>query len=113
MSNSVKTRTNAFTCRLKRGGLRLYLLWEQIRSELKKESEELGITYCELGYDGCWRTNELRFAHTLKRHNITTEEELREVFLACNSCHDKVEMLGEEKMCLILRQVIAARRDTF
>ncbi len=83
--------------------------WEKLRPKLKKEFERAGITTCEVGYQGCWRDNGLGFAHSLKRRNIKTEDERREVVLACNCCHDKLEILPEHEMKRIVKVIIFCR----
>jgi hypothetical protein len=84
--------------------------WQACRAKLKVAFQRAGITTCELLFPGCWHDNGLGFAHTKKRRNITTEEGLREVALACNRCHDIVEAFSEDIMCYYIRNVIAARK---
>lgn len=74
------------------------LEWEKVRrTELIPQFEEWGITTCEIKIEGvCWNNNALGFAHTLKRRDITTPEQLRRVVLACNPCHDIVEHRCQE-----------------
>lgn len=50
-------------------------------------------------------------AHSRKRRNITTPEELREVAIACVSCHAAIEILPEAEMTRIVREIIARRFD--
>jgi hypothetical protein len=69
-----------------------------------------GITSCELGYPGCFRNNFLSFAHSKKRRYITSQEELEEVCLACQKCHDDVEYSGRKNMYNTVRSVIARRK---
>lgn len=77
----------------------------------------MGITYCEIQFDGCRRYPE-GFAHTLTRNNLGkwgSEERarnIREVVLACNYCHDKVEK--KPFMTDFLRSIIQRRqRENF
>ena len=65
--------------------------WSRVRAKLKKQFEEWGITSCEIGLVDCQQGMFLGFAHTRKRRWITTEEQLREVVLACQNCHTKIE----------------------
>lgn len=79
-----------------------------MRRRLKPEFERSGITTCELGYEGCFRDNYLGFAHTKKRRNLGPGE-LSIVILACNHCHDKIEILPEPEMTKIVLTIIAER----
>ncbi len=83
--------------------------WIAVRRELKATFKRAGITTCELRLPGCWTDNALGFAHTLKRRNIRTPEEFREVALACNVCHDVIESGSPEEMAATVRLVIASR----
>lgn len=91
--------------------------WDAIRAELKEQFLSMGITYCEINYDSHCRKHVDGFAHTLKRRNMgkweTEEREanLREVVAACNYCHDKVEMQGEEAMKAFLQNKIHERNE--
>ena len=69
--------------------------WAKARAELKKEFMAMGVTRCELMREGCTGDYGMGFAHTRKRRNVT---DLKRVVLACNSCHDKVEILPEVVM---------------
>lgn len=84
--------------------------WDTVRADLKKRFAAAGITECELKRPGCWRNNGLGFAHSLKRRNITNPENLREVVLACNVCHDQIEALPELDMMGVVVTVIRARK---
>lgn len=83
------------------------LAWNKAREELKKEFQAMGITTCEIKFDGCWRDNALSFAHTRKRRNVI---DLKRVVLACIPCHDIVEKWGEAKMEIFLEDIISNRR---
>jgi hypothetical protein len=84
-------------------------VWINVRRSLKKEFEAAGITTCEAGFDGCQVDNELGFAHSHKRRNITDDTLMREVALLCNRCHFKLEIMGEAKMCIEIRKIIERR----
>lgn len=86
--------------------------WEKLRPKVKVEFERAGITTCELTLAGCCHDNFLGFAHSLKRRNIKTEEEKREVILCCNVCHDFIERLPERRMWQIVKATIGARSAT-
>ena len=62
-----------------------------MHNEIIPQFEKWGITVCELNFDGCVKNMYLGFAHTKKRRNITTPEDLRRVVLACQPCHHVVE----------------------
>ncbi len=76
---------------------------------MKVAFARVGITTCERRDHGCYRDNYLGFAHSKKRRNITTEEERREVVLICSCCHQTLEVLKEDEMGKIIREIIAAR----
>lgn len=83
--------------------------WERVRAKLNAELLRRGITYCEVGYNGCARTIMLGHAHSRKRRNIVTEEQLRETVLACSMCHAILELLPEEEMGERVREIRANR----
>lgn len=83
--------------------------WEKERAKLKVRFLAWGITTCELFYPGCWRDNALGFAHAKKRRNLKPHE-LGEVILACNPCHDQIEILPETEMTKVVRGVITKRK---
>jgi hypothetical protein len=83
--------------------------WERTRAGLKKEFERAGLTSCEARFDGCRVDDELGFAHSHKKRHITDDTLMREVALLCNRCHDAVELQGEAKMSVIIRDIIAKR----
>lgn len=82
--------------------------WDKIRSELKVKFEAAGITTCELHYPGCFRDNYLGFAHSKRRRHIVGDE-IYEVILACNPCHDLLDSLPAEKTTEAVRSIISKR----
>ena len=74
--------------------------WIKTRRQLSAEFAERGITSCELRISpDCKRDSWLSFAHSRKRRFITTEEQLREVGLACIPCHVELdERMSHEEM---------------
>lgn len=83
--------------------------WDAVRAELKIKFEERGVTFCELRLPGrCWYDNALGFAHSLKRRNIVGDQ-IMEVCLSCNPCHDIIESKPEAEMAAIVRAIIAKR----
>ncbi len=78
------------------------------RSENKEEMEKLGITSCELKYEGCWHNNALTFAHAKKRRKLT-KEDLHTAIVACQPCHAQIETLPPEEMEKIVMDTIANR----
>lgn len=85
--------------------------WEAIRRELVKQFAAWGVTRCEFMFAGCWRDNALGFSHLKKRRKLTREE-LYEVVLSCNPCHDKIENLPEAQKMSLHRRVIEIRWKT-
>ncbi len=83
--------------------------WDRVRAKLKIRFEAAGITRCEFGYDGCWRSNGLSFAHYDKRRFLSAAE-LEIAALACASCHPKLEILPRKVMkaevCRVIRERI-------
>lgn len=90
--------------------------WSNLRSKLSIEFGKAGIYYCEIRFSGCTKYPE-GFAHTQTRQHMgkwgseEREVNLREVVLACNSCHGKVEK--KPFMTEFLRDIIRRREDTF
>lgn len=62
-----------------------------MHNEILPQFEKWGITTCEIKSEKCTNTTYLGFAHTKKRRDITTPEQLRRVVLACQPCHEVVE----------------------
>lgn len=85
--------------------------WERVRADLKKKFWNLEVTYCELGFKGCWRDNALGFAHGDKRRFLTEDELENLVILACNPCHQKIEELPRSEMREIVEKTIAKRQS--
>ncbi len=82
--------------------------WDSVRRELKQKFLEMGITSCELGLEKCTRDNYLGFAHTAKRRKLS-HEDLYEVALLCNNCHEQIEYGTSEIMAHTIRMLIAKR----
>lgn len=82
--------------------------WDNARADLKMEFLALGITSCELRYPGCWFDNALGFAHAAKRRKLTAED-LNHVVLACNPCHDILEIKPPEEMKRIVDTICQER----
>ena len=82
--------------------------WKDARADLKMEFLALGITTCELRYEGCWFDDALGFAHAAKRRKLTAED-LGHVILVCNICHDQIEFLPPEEMKRIVDETIQGR----
>jgi hypothetical protein len=71
--------------------------WKKKRDELKIAHTAMGVTTCELRYENCANDDYLGFAHAAKRRKLT-KEDLGHVILACNFCHDKLEVMPPEEM---------------
>lgn len=86
--------------------------WEKALRELKVQFEAWGITRCELMFFGCRGSQELGFAHALKRSQhpeMYKTDELKRVCLACLNCHNKIERMPPERMEQIVARVIELR----
>lgn len=64
-----------------------------MHNEIIPQFEKWGIYSCEINTKQCVKSMYLGFAHTKKRRNITTPEDLRRVVLACQPCHNIVEYM--------------------
>lgn len=85
--------------------------WRDVRNGLKTEFEfTYGITTCELRYEGCWNDDALGFAHAAKRRKLIRED-LKHVILACNPCHDLLEVKPPEEMKRIVDQICQQRES--
>lgn len=82
--------------------------WESERCKLKRIFAVAGITTCELKYEGCAIDDYLGFAHAAKRRKLSAED-LKHVILACNFCHDRIEILPPEKMRQIVDGTVQRR----
>lgn len=85
--------------------------WDSARADLKVEFAAIGITTCELHYEGCWIDNALGFAHAAKRRKLS-KEDLAHVILACNPCHDRLEIKSPEEMKRIVDLICLERELT-
>lgn len=86
--------------------------WIDARAQLKIEFENhFGITACELRYRGCAYDDYLGFAHAAKRRKLTPED-LDHVILACNFCHDQIEIKSPEEMKRIVDAICREREST-
>lgn len=86
--------------------------WNVERSQLINEFEQMGITTCEIGFEGCWKNTALGFAHIDKRKNLRPED-LPSVVLACNPCHQVVEAWNNVRMKKFLLEIIKKRNESF
>lgn len=82
--------------------------WAKARVKLKVEFMAMGITTCELRYEGCFGDNGLGFAHHSKRRKLKPED-MTTVILICNACHDKIEVLPPLDMFCLVNETIAGR----
>lgn len=87
------------------------IAWSKIRAELKKEFEAKGITYCEVGYDGCTRNNYLSFSHGDKRRFLTNDELRNLVVVACMPCHQILEAKPRTELRAITNRIIRRRLE--
>jgi hypothetical protein len=84
--------------------------WEATRRELKVKYAAMGITSCELRYEGCKRDDWLSFAHGRKRRKLEGDELSTLTILACTPCHAKIEFLPADEMLRIIESVITNRK---
>lgn len=108
LSQRPLTRKGKPQARLKAG--RKTKAWEATRRKLKVKYAAMGVTFCELRYEGCKRDDWLSFAHGRKRRHLAGNELETLTILACTPCHDQIEALTESEMCAIVLNVIAARK---
>jgi hypothetical protein len=82
--------------------------WDRLRAKIKPKFFAVGITTCEMRWPGCKYDEDLGFAHAQKRNKV---EDLSEVILVCNHCHDYLDNQGmsHEAMEAIVRDVIERR----
>lgn len=86
--------------------------WANVRrNELKPAFEAMGVTSCELRYENCANDDYLGFAHAAKRRKLSVDD-LNHVILACNFCHDLLEVMPPEEMQRIVDETIHNRIAT-
>ena len=83
--------------------------WLEVKAQILKHLNSVGITCCELGYEDCTRDRFLTLAHSKKRRFIKDDSELAQVILACSSCHYQIEYLPKEDMYNIVVDTINKR----
>lgn len=92
------------------------LRWEDVRARLKEQFISIGITSCELKWEGCVGKMYPTFAHSLRRNDIGKysgrehEEKMVEVIWACQPCHSKLDARKREDSYLIVTNVIKNRK---
>lgn len=79
------------------------------RRELKAEFDRRGIRNCE----HCGTGFGLTFAHSLKRKDIKTAEQMKECALLCLPEHMRIEQLPPAEMAKEVRAYIAKREFSF
>jgi hypothetical protein len=83
--------------------------WNRVRAKLKQRFESAGIVRCEI----CNGNFGLSFAHSKKRRLIVSDEELEEVALLCQPCHEKIEFSGHENMYESIMEIINRRTERY
>lgn len=83
--------------------------WADERKKLVIKFNEMNIRSCEIRFENCWKNTALGFAHLEKRRKLGPDD-LGEVVLACNICHEVVERWPAEKMKDYLKLIIWKRR---
>lgn len=72
---------------------KVHVWYTVMHEEIIPQFDRWGIRSCEINLHQCIGNRYLGFAHTKKRNNIHTPEELRRVVLACQPCHNIVEYM--------------------
>lgn len=90
--------------------------WNKIRdTEIIPQFKAWGIVTCEIRLNPCLKFRYLGFAHTKKRRQITSPDDLRRVVLACQPCHDLVEYqckrITGKTMTEYLEEIIQKREE--
>jgi hypothetical protein len=78
-------------------------------ARLKVKFQKMGITHCELNYEGCTPDNFLTWAHGKKRRKLQGDELDTLVVLACQNCHSNIERMAPEGMLAIVQSVVSER----
>lgn len=93
------------------------LEWSRVRARLKKRFAAWGITRCEFAFIGCTRSQQLSFAHAVKRRFLSataapgTAEHIETVAVCCLVCHQQLdEGMSHQAMRASVLSVIATRR---
>lgn len=84
--------------------------WIEARKEVVEHFEQIGLPIvCEAQLEGCTRTMFLTFAHSRKRRNIESAEQLKEIALLCSTCHSIVDRWKPENTEYYIKQLIEKR----
>lgn len=106
---------------LKRGAKRLgtgrrMTAWKNARRRVKLELLAVGITVCEIGFEGCTRDDSGGLAHSIKRRHLLRDaepgspEHIETVVVSCLNCHRTLdEKLPACEMKRIVMGAIARR----
>lgn len=84
--------------------------WDAARKILKGKFQRARITTCELGYAKCMHDSFLSFAHAKKRRFLKPDE-LQEVILCCQPCHQIIEQMPYALMYEAVQKIIDSRKD--
>ena len=79
--------------------------WPSTRAKIKKIFENNNITCCEK----CGNRSFLTFAHSKKRADIKTQQDMEQVALLCQECHHFIEYLGHQEMYDAILKIINSR----
>lgn len=89
--------------------------WEDVRPVIKEKLIAIGITGCELKWQGCKGSAFPTLAHSLRRVEIgkysgrEQEKRMIEVIWACQHCHSKLDARKREDTYNIVCEVIKNR----
>ena len=82
--------------------------WLTIKKQVLAELRHRGIISCEVMLEGCLGNRYLTPAHKDKRKNLSYEE-MGDIVLACQNCHDKLEAMGARAMRLYIQNLLDKR----
>ena len=86
--------------------------WLEARQEVIEYFQKIGLPQmCEARLENCTNNFYLTLAHSKKRRNIQTEEDLKQVCIMCSTCHSIVESWKEAHMEHYIKQIIEKRNN--
>lgn len=84
--------------------------WSSARQDVIDFFRDINIPWtCEAKLEGCTGELYLTLAHSKKRRDIKTPEELREVALLCSTCHGIVDAWKKENTEFFIKRIIQNR----
>lgn len=84
--------------------------WKKVREEVVEFLKDINLPWtCEARLEGCTGELFLTLAHSKKRRNIESTEELKEVALLCQGCHSIVDAWKPEHTEKYIKMLIERR----